>query len=188
LIAAVIPSVCFVVGRHFWGLGGAIGLALGWNALCQATRRLRGSDWSGLLVIGSISLVLRAAAALAMHSAQVFFLAPAVVTFIMGFIYISSAFSATPLLSRVVGDLVPESVLDTKDPRIWTLLRISSIIYGVEQTLAALVSMVMVLNLSTTTYVAVHELASCAILGLVVAITVPFFIGPVRAVRLQLAA
>ena len=179
LIAAVIPTVCFMVGRHFWGLAGAIGLALGWNAACQITRRLRGSDWSWLLVIGSISLTLRATVALALHSAQVFFLAPAVVTAVMGTIYVGSAFSATPLLSRVVGDLVPSSVLDTRDPRIWTLLRVSSVIYGVEQVLAALVSIFIV---------AVHELVSCAVLGLVAAITVPFFIRPVRAaVRLQIA-
>jgi len=188
LIAAVIPTVCFIVGRHLWGLSGAIGLALAWNATCQMTRRLRGNDWSGLLVMGSISLTLRAAGALAMHSAQVFFLAPAVVTAVMGTIYVGSAFSATPLLSRIVDDLVPTSVLDTRDPRIWTLLRVSSVIYGVEQVLAALISIFMVVHLSTTTYVAVHELVSCAILGLVAAITVPFFIRPVRAaVRLQIA-
>jgi hypothetical protein len=187
-IAAVIPTVCFVVGHHLWGLSGAIGLAFGWNAACQLTRRLLGQQWSGLLVIGSVSLVLRAAAALALHSAQVFFLAPALITLVMGGIYIASAFSATPLLSRVAGDLVPDSVLDIDDPRIAMLLRISSVIYGVEQWIAALVSIFMVINMSTTTYVAVHELASCAVLGLVAAITVPFLIGPVRAATRTIAA
>jgi len=186
-IAAVVPSVCFVVGRHLWGLSGAIGLALGWNATCQITRRWRGHDWSGLLVLGSISLVLRAAAALALHSAQVFFLAPALVTLVMGGIYIASAFFNKPLLSRVVDDLVPDSVLDTSNPRVSMLLRISSVIYGIEQGIAALVSIVMVVNMSTTTYVAVHELASCAVLGLVAAITVPFLIGPVRAATRPMA-
>jgi hypothetical protein len=179
-IAALIPSVAFIVGRHFWGLGGAIGLALAWNATCQVTRRIRGQEWSGLLVIGSISLGLRATVALALHSAQVFFLAPALITLVMGAIYIGTAFSSTPLLNRVARDLIPNSVLDTENPRIAMLLQISSVIYGVEQWLAALVSIIMVVNMSTTAYVAVHELASCAVLGLVAAITVPFFIGPVR--------
>ena len=187
-IAAVIPSLAFIVGRHLWGLGGAIGLALGWNATCQITRRFRGCEWSGLLVLGSISLLLRAAVALALHSAQVFFLAPALVTLVMGAIYVATAFSATPLLSRVAGDLIPTSVLDTKDPRVAMLLRVSSVIYGVEQSLAALVSIFMVVNMSTTAYVAVHELVSCAVLGLVAAITVPFLIGPVRAATRPLVA
>jgi hypothetical protein len=187
-VAAVVPTVCFLVGRDLWGLGGAICLALGWNAACQATRRLRGYDWSGLLVIGSITLGLRAMAALALNSARIYFLAPAVITAIMGAVYIGTALGSKPLLNRVAGDLIPTSVLDTEDPRIWTLLRVSSVIYGAEQMVSALVSIVMVENMSTTSYVALHEMASCALLGLVFAITVPFLLGPTRAaLRPQLA-
>jgi intracellular septation protein A len=179
-IAAVVPSVCFVVGRDLWGLGGAVGLALGWNAACQTIRWRRGRPWSGLLVIGSVSLVLKATVALAMNSAQMFFLAPAVVTVLIGGIYIGSAFGPTPLVNRVVADLVPRSILDVEDPCVRTLLRIGSVIYGVEQMVAAVVSIIMVVHLSTTTYVALHELVSFAIFGLVVAIAVPCLLGQVR--------
>jgi hypothetical protein len=188
LVAAVVPTVCFLVGRDLWGLPGAIGLALGWNWTCQAIRWARGCDWSGLLLLGSISLIIRAVVALALHSAQVFLIAPALVTLAMGAVYVATAFSSTPLLGRVIGDLVPASVLDTSDPRVDAVVRKASIIYGVEQWLSALMSIVMVVNMGTTTYVAVHEFASFGVLLVVAAVALPFLIGPVRAATCPLGA
>ena len=182
VIAAVVPAVCFLLGRRLWGLDGAIGLALVWNGVCQAGRRFLGKPFSGLLVIGSIGLVLRASVALALNSAQVFFIAPAIVTAITGAVYVASGFKSSRLLALVVADLVPDSSLDVTDARMARLLRMGSVLYGAEQLLVALVSIVMVINLSTTAYVAVHPLVSWAVLGLVIAAAVPFFQQELRRV------
>jgi hypothetical protein len=48
--------------------------------------------------------------------------------------------------------------------------------------LIAAVSIVMVTNLSTTAYVAVHPLVSWAVLGLVIAVAIPFFQQELRQV------
>jgi hypothetical protein len=175
VIAAAVPALCFLVGRRLWGLNGAIGLALVWNGSCQAARRLLGKPFSGLLVIGSIGLVLRASIALALSSAHVFFIVPAIVTAITGTMYVASGFKSSRLLALVVADLVPESTLDVTDARVARLMRIGSVLYGAEQLLIALVSIVMVINLSTTAYVALHPLVSWAVLALVIGAALPFF-------------
>ena len=175
------PAVCFLAGRRLWGLAGGICLALAWNGGGQVVRRLLGKPLSGLLIIGLLELVLRASVALALKSTQAFFIAPAIVTAVTGVVYIGSGFTSTPLVGKVLADLVPESMLDVNDPRLAVLLRKGSLLYGAEQLLIAVVSLVMVVNLSTTVYVAVHSLVSWVLLGLMAAVVTPFLLGEVRA-------
>ena len=112
--------------------------------------------------------------AIALSSTEVFFIAPAIITAITGAVYVASGFKSSRLLALVVADLVPDSTLDVTDARVACLLRMGSVLYGAEQLLIALVSIVMVINLSTTAYVAMHPLVSWAVLGLVIAAAVPF--------------
>ena len=183
LVAAVVPAICFLVGRALWGLAGAITLALLWNGTCQAVRRLRGRRLSGLLIIGLIGLVLRATVSLALNSARMYFLAPAIVTGLSGIVYVGSGFTSSPLMARVLADLVPETVLDVENPRLATLLRNGCVFYGAEQMLIAGLTIWMVINLSTTTYVAVHPIVSTGMLGLLLAFGFPFLRRELGAVR-----
>ncbi len=182
VIAAIVPAVCFLVGRRLWGLGGAIALALVWNGSCQAVRRLSGKPLSGLLLVGSIGLVVRASVALALNSTRLFFIVPAVVTAITGAVYVASGSRSNRLMALVTAELMPDSVLDVTDARVARLLRAGSMLYGAEQLLIAAVSIVMVINLSTTAYVAVHPLVSWAVLVLVIAVAIPFFQRELRQV------
>ena len=117
IVAGIMPALCFLAGRRLWGLTGADPFGVGWNGGCQVVRRLLGKPLSGLLIIGLLELVLRASVALALKSTQAFFIAPAIVTAFTGVIYIGSGFSSTPLVGKVLADLVPESALDVNDPR-----------------------------------------------------------------------
>lgn len=182
LTGAVVPAVLFLVGRSLWGLVGGVALSLAWNGSCQVVRRMLGKPYSGLLIVGLVEGAARAAVAIALHSAQAYFVAPSIVTAAIGVIFIRSGFTATPLTARVVAELVPSSLVDLGDPRVARLMRWGSLMYGIEQVLVALVSLEMALKLSTTTYVAVHPLASWAILGLMVVVALPFFRSDLRAV------
>jgi intracellular septation protein A len=168
ILGAAIPAVCFLVGRRVWGLMGAICLALAWNGSCQAARWLRGRPLSGLLLIGLIGLVLRGSVAVALHSARIFFIAPAVVTGICGLLYVGSGLMGRPLITPVVVELVPDSVLNVCDPQVARLLQRISVMYGAEQVVVALLSVVMVLNLPIATYLALHTLVSWSVLAAVV--------------------
>jgi hypothetical protein len=161
---------------------GGIALSLAWNGSCQVGRRWLGKPYSGLLIVGLVEGAARAAAALALHSAQAYFVAPSIVTAAIGVIFIRSGFTATPLTARVVAELVPASLIDLGDPRVVRLMRWGSLMYGTEQVLVALVSLEMVVKLSTTTYVAVHPLVSWAILGLMVVVALPLFRSDLRTI------
>jgi hypothetical protein len=182
VLQGIIPAVCFLVGRRMWGLSGAVCLALSWNGSYQAVRWVRGKPLSGLLLVGLIELILRAAVALAFRSAQMFFVAPIVATAVTGGIYVVSGLMSRPLISRVAAELIPDSVLDVRHPGAQILLRRVSVVYGTEQLLVALLSAAMLLNLPTTTYVAVHGVVSCLVLVAAVACVAPFFRNGLRAV------
>jgi hypothetical protein len=182
LEATLGPTACFLTGRALWGVTGALALALGWTGACMGIRHLRGRRMSGLLFIGMVTLVLRAGVSLAMHSERAYLIAPALVTIVMGAVYAASAMTAKPLLSVVIGDLIPKSWLDAGDPGTARLCRVGSAVWGVEQIITAVVSLGMILRLPTTTYVMVHELVSWLVCAVVVGAVVPFFWSDVRAV------
>ncbi len=183
LEATLGPTACFLTGRALWGIDGALALALGWTGACVGLRQLRGRRMSGLLLIGMTTLLLRAAVSLAMQSERAYLIAPALVTIVMGIVYIGSAVTSKPLLARVIGDLVPRSWLDADDPHISRLCRIGSVVWGGEQVISAIVSLGMIARLPTATYMVVHEFVSWLICGAVIAAVVPFFWSDVRAVR-----
>ncbi len=185
VLAGIIPMACFLIGERIWGLMDAICLALAWNGAYQAARWLRGRPVSGLLLLGLIEMVLRGSAALALRSVQVFFMAPAIVTAVVGAAFAGSGLLSKPLIGSIVADLVPDSVVDLDNPHATRVLRKASVVYGAEQLLIAVISILMILNLSATTYVAVHPLVSWPVLGLAVAGAAPFFREDLRSVLLK---
>jgi hypothetical protein len=94
-----------------------------------------------------------------------FFIAPAVVTGICGLLYMGSGLMGRPLITPVVVELVPDSVLNVGDPQVARLLQRISVFYGAEQVVVAFLSVVMVLNLPTTTYLALHTPVSWLVLA-----------------------
>jgi intracellular septation protein A len=182
ILASVVPAACFLLGQRMWGLIGAIGLALAWNCLYQVSRWFRGRPLSTLVVLGLFEMIFRGTVSMALHSAQLFFIAPAIVTAGTAVLFVGSGFWSKPLLARVVGDLVPDSVLDLRDPRVTRMLRRVSVFYGAEQFVVAVISVAMVLNMSTSAYVATHTLVSWLVLGVAAAAAAPFLRPEMQAV------
>jgi hypothetical protein len=182
ILGAVVPAVCFLLGQHVWGLIGAIGLTLAWSSLYQVFRWLCGQTLSGLVLLGLVELGLRTAVALALHSTQLFFIAPAIITAVTAAVFVGSALKSKPLLARVVGELVPPSVLDPRDPRVTRMLNRVSVLYGAEQFVIAVISVAMILNMSTSEYVAMHTVVSWLVLGVATVAIGPFFRAELQAI------
>lgn len=173
VIRAVVPAVLFLVGRSLWGLLGAVVLTLVWSLGVQLIRHLRGLAMSTILMIGIVELLVRSSAALALHSTDAYFVAPALTTALIGVAFVGSAFTAKPLAARVVWEVVPESVLHPDDPRTKDLLRKASVLYGTQHVAVAAVSLYMVFSMSTTAYVAVHPMLSWVSVGLMALVALP---------------
>jgi intracellular septation protein A len=173
ILGGIIPAVCFLAGRHEWGLVGGIVLVLLWSLAYQAARWIRTRSISGLVILYLLVLGLRGATALAFHSASMFFITPSIVTAIGGCVFIASALLAKPLVSPIINELVPHSVLDCRDPKVRSVMVKISMLYGVEQLICAGVLIFMVLNLSTTVYVTTHGAVSWFIMGVMILVGVP---------------
>ena len=174
LVSAVGPAVCFIEGRHLWGLVGGVLLALAWNAVAQAWRVVRGQPCSGILLVGLVGLVARGSLALGLHSARMYFVAPAVITAITGAAYVTSAFTSVPLVTRMFAELVPPSVVDPEHPRWRRTLRRGTIAYGLEQMGVSALSLFLVARMSPTVYAALHPMISSAVFALTAAVALPF--------------
>ena len=171
----VVPTVLFLVGRSWWGLAGGVALALVWNLACQAARCGRGESLSVVLLLGLGSLLLRSSLALAFHSARMYFLVPSVFTVGMGITYIASAFTSRPLLEQIVGEFVPESMLERHPGLRGGLLRKATLVYGVEQLVSAAASIGLMYRISTGSYAAVHPMVSWLVLGVCAIVAWPVF-------------
>jgi intracellular septation protein A len=182
LLLAVAPAVCFLLGRHFWGLGGAVGFALGWAGVCQGYRWLEGRRVSGLLVVCLFELVVRGSVALVFGSAELYFVASVVLTALTALIYLGCPSMSKRLIALVISDLLPGPVVVPTDPRLARLLRKISVAYGIEQLVVALLSLIMVLNLSVTAYVTTHVAVSWLVLAVATAVAYPWLRGELRAV------
>jgi intracellular septation protein A len=180
IVGAVVPILCYFAGRRLWGLAGAVCLTLGWNASCQVVRRLSGRPLSGLLILGLVELVLRGLVAAFLHSSRMFFVAPAVVTALAALIYIGSGLISRPVITWVIADLVPESLLDIKDPGVARVLRKASIFYGLEQLLIAAMSVALVMAISASAYVILHAIMSWGVLGMALLVAFRFFHDDIR--------
>jgi hypothetical protein len=180
LEAIVGPSAAFLAGHAVWGLTGALGLAFAWTGGCLTLRIVRHGAASGLLVVASISLVLRTVVCLLVHSTKAFFLGPDIVTAGLGVVFLVSAFTSRPLLARVAGDFVPKRMLDLADPRAARLCRIGSGLWGAEQLVTAAVSCLLVFRLSPTQFVTLHEPISIGVFIIVMGAALPFFWSSAR--------
>ena len=183
LEATVGPTACFLTGRALWGMDGALLLALIWTGACLARRVVQGRRLSGLLLIGMITLLLRTSVSLALHSEQAYLIAPALVTAVMGLVFVASAAMGKPLLGRVIGDLVPARWVDTDDPRTARLCRIGSTIWGAEQILTAGISLALILRVSTSTYLVFHEFVSWGVFAAVAVLAAPLLWPRIRELR-----
>ena len=178
----LILGLCFLIGRHEWGLAGGVVLVLVWSGSYQAVRWIKTRTISGLILLYILVLLLRGVVALAFNSASMFFIAPSVVTAIGGCVFITTALLAKPLVAPVVNELVPNTVIDLEDPRARRAMIKVSFIYGIEQLINAAVLIILALRLSTTLYIAVHGVISWIIMGLVILAAIPFVWKDLRAV------
>jgi intracellular septation protein A len=173
ILGGVIPAACFLLGRHEWGLIGGVVLVVLWSLAYQAARWFKTRSISGLILIYLMVLALRSTGAIAFNSARMFYITPLIVTFIGGGVFIASGLLSRPLVSPIVNELVPNTVLDCKDPKVRSVMVKITYLYGAEQLVCAAVLTVMVLNMSTTLYVTTHGVVSTLIMGLMVLAGIP---------------
>jgi hypothetical protein len=165
LAAAVMPTVCFLGGRHVFGLVGAVALTVIWDVGYQLLSWSLTRTWSVLVALSLGELALRSIVALGLGSAASFFVVPSIVTAALGALYLGSGLAERPLIAFVAAEVLPSYLFRRDRGHDRGFLRLASIVYGAEQMVVAGVSIALALTLPTSSYAVVHPPVSWSTFG-----------------------
>lgn len=105
--AVLAPLAAFYVVNVFFGLWPALGAAAVWIVLAIIVYLVRGGRPSALLFASAGLAALQIVVTAVTQQARVFFLQPAIATYLFGIVMIVTSWSRRPLIQRLAFDFVP---------------------------------------------------------------------------------
>jgi hypothetical protein len=195
LEASLIPSALFYAALVIAGLGAAYAVALLWLYSSVGIRLARHRPIPPLLVLGVAGITVRTTVAVASGSTFVYFAQPVANSVVMTGVFLASIAIGRPLIERLALEFWPLTPELLALPSVSRLLRGLTYLWaGVNLAIGA-TTMTLLVCLPLATYVAVKQLASLAITGAGIAVTIDrslrvarhegYVIAPDRAPRLD---
>ncbi|MDQ1695043.1 MAG: hypothetical protein QOJ03_396 [Frankiaceae bacterium] len=172
LISTIVPTGLFYVGWYAEGRSAAFALALGWALTVLAFRSVKRQRIPALLTLTTVLLVLRTVVAVMADSTRVYFMQPVVTTAVVGVLFLVSVAAGRPLISRLAGDFCPLPATITDRPDVRRHFRNLSFLWAGIYFSNAAVTLLLLLNLPVTTFVATKTLSSLVITWSGIALTV----------------
>lgn len=154
----VIPLVLFVGLLQLAGTAAALIGALGFSLAALARRVARQRQVSGILVLTTIGLVARTAAALATGSLVIYFLQPTVATALVALAFVGSVALGRPLAERLLLDVCPIDDEHRANPHLRRFLGHLSLWWGFTSAVNFGVTLWLLLTASPTTFVLAKSL------------------------------
>ena len=172
LEASVIPTALFYGSLVIAGLGTAYAAALLWLYASVGLRLARRQPIPPLLVLGVIGITVRTTVAIASGSSFFYFAQPALNSVVMTGVFLVSVVIGRPLIEQLALEFWPLTPELLALPSVSRLLRGLTFLWaGVNFAIGA-TTVTLLLCLPLATYVAVKQIASLAITGLGIAITI----------------
>ncbi len=172
LEASVIPTALFYSCLVMAGLGTAYATALLWLSASVATRLLRHRPIPPLLVLGLVGMTVRTAVAVASGSSFVYFAQPVASSVVMAGVFLGSILIGRPMIEKLALEFWPLTPELLALPSVARLLRGLTFLWaGVNLAIGA-TTLTLLLSVPLATYVAVKQVASLAITGTGIAITI----------------
>jgi len=172
LVSTIVPTALFYLGWYTEGRGAAFALALGWALTLVAWRSVRKQRIPALLILSSVLLVLRTTIALMGGSTRVYFMQPIVTTVIIGMLFLISVAAGRPLISKLAADVFPLPTAVAEHEEVLKHFRTLSFLWAGVYFVNAAVTLLLLLNLPVSTFVATHSFTGLAITWTGVAVTV----------------
>jgi uncharacterized membrane protein len=172
LEASVIPTALFYSTLVIVGLGAAYAVAILWLATSVILRAARRQAIPPLLVLGVIGMTVRTAAAVASGSSFIYFAQPIAGSVVMAGVFLASIAVGRPMIEKLALEFWPLTPELLALPSVSRLLRGLTFLWaGVNLAIGA-TTLTMLLCLPLATYVALKQVASLAITGTGIAITI----------------
>jgi hypothetical protein len=172
LEASIVPTALFYGCLVVAGLGAAYAGAVLWLYTSVAVRLARRQPIPPLLVLGVIGITVRTTVAIASGSSFFYFAQPALNSVVMTGVFLVSVALGRPLIEQLALEFWPLTPELLALPSVSRLLRGLTFLWaGVNFAIGA-TTVTLLLCLPLATYVAAKQVASLAITGLGVAITI----------------
>lgn len=172
LEASVIPTALFYACLVVVGLGAAYASALFWLYAAVAIRLARHEAIPPLLVLGVVGITVRTTVAVASGSSFFYFAQPVANSVVMTGVFLVSVLIGRPLIEQLALEFWPLTPELLALPSVSRLLRGLTFLWaGVNLAIAA-TTLTLLVCLPLATYVAVKQVASLAITGVGIAITI----------------
>lgn len=154
----VVPVVLFVTLLATTGMLWALLASLAWSLGVIGYRASTGRRITGIVVLGTVTLVARTVAALVTGSMVVYFLQPTITTVAVGMTFLLSVPLGCPLAERLAFDLLPFDEATRHHPLVRPFFRRMSLLWAATSLLNAAITLWLLLTQSTTTFVLVKSI------------------------------
>lgn len=154
LLATIVPTALFYLGWYVQGRSLAFALALGWALTLVGWRAVRRERIPALLVLTTAMLVIRTALGFASGSTTVYFFQPVVTASLIGAMFLVSVAAGRPLISRLAGEFCPLPSFITERADVRRHFRNLSFLWAAVYFSNAVVTLLLLLNLPVTTFLA----------------------------------
>jgi len=170
--ASLVPTALFYSCLVVAGLGTAFVAALVWLYAAVLVRLVRRRPVPPLLVLGAIGITVRTTISVASGSTFLYFAQPILGSLVMGTVFLVSVLVGRPMVERLALEFWPLTPEMLARPAVARLLRGLTFFWaGVNLTIGA-TTLTLLLCLPMATYVAAKQLASLAITGAAIALTI----------------
>ncbi len=168
----LVPTLIFWLVLRFAGLTPAAVAALGWAYAMLGRRLLVKSRVPGLLILACVGLTVRTALVLASGSAFIYFLQPIAATALVGFTFLASSMTRSPMVDRLAKDFCPLTSDIVARRRVKLLFRRLTVFWAGVNLLNAGVTCWLLFSQSVGVFVAVKPLTAMVVTWSAVGITV----------------
>ena len=170
--AVVVPAILLWTMLVLFDFVTAALVALAWTVGVLGWQRATRRPVSGLLVLTSVVLALRTALSVAAGSAFLYFVQPVFADLIVAGIFLGSYFTARPAIARLAPDFVHLDPVMAAHPRLRSLFRNLTLMWGTVILLKAGVTMWLLESLSTVDFVLIKSGAVLTLTFTAVLVTV----------------
>lgn len=161
--AVLAPLAVFYLVNAFFGLWPALGASAAWTLLAIAVYLLHGGRPSTLLVASAGLAMLQLVITAITQQARVFFLQPAIATYIFAGVMVWTAWRARPLILQLALDFVPLPAQAVSTQQIRRFFRRLSLLWGIVLIINASITLVLLFVASTQLAVPLATAASAPV-------------------------
>ena len=163
VIAVLAPAAVLWAALVLFNFAAAVIAALAWMLAAMSWRRATHRPISGLLLLTLLVLTVRTTLSLATGSTFFYFIQPVFADLVVATLFLGSLWSARPVIARIAPEFYPLDASIAARPRMRSLFRHLTLMWGLIILIKAAVTLVLLRSLATEDFVLIKGAAIAAL-------------------------